>query len=671
MKLRNGLPNIVSISSPDGITSYANGTKVKILVECEDSDLLVSADFRELDSTYNPDNVKVTNNGDNTYLIEYTIGKDNSLLDKANITIAIAVSDGLESVNSEYIVSLDNFPPLLQTLRVKENDTWHEASGNADNVLISNIAFANGDTIELETVWDAPGYVISADFSSIDSAYNTGDESIESPGQGDGSYVYIVSYELSDNNNMPDGEGNTVIIDAVDAAGNDSQYILRINLDNTAPDILSVEGADEDNIYKNGDTISLLVKLDARGYRVSADFSALDSTYSKRAGEVNVTDNNDGTYTIKYGISKDNKLGKDKVLSNIKIIITAVDSVGNSSTDSSVTVELDNIPPDLEVNNPESDALVFEARIKVEGKTEPDAKLTVQPKGVLNVSPDVPVDNSGNFSCPVALNIGSNTVTVTAADTAGNTTVERLTILYRPLIKAAQGGTVYLPEKKDDGIDGNDTKVIVPPGASTRDFSIEIVKLESAPSAVNHPDIGVGNLEPLAAYEFSLKDEIGEQDVSMAFMKPIQLHLQYQGLKNLDGPAMIFRWDGVRWNKVGGEEDRQNNLVKATVNSLSIFGIFRGKTVTEFALNGAYPNPFTPNYDGVNDVVSFYLHNPGNAETLIRIFDLRGALVRKLEDGLTSWDGLDDAAEPAEMGVYIYQIEVDGEVKGGTVVLAR
>lgn len=671
MKLRNGLPTIVSLSSPDGLTSYPNGSTVRILAESDAPDLLVSADFRELDSKYDPENVQVTNNGDNTYLIEYTIDVENSLLDRANIPIAITVSDGLGSVSSEYMVSLDNFPPLLQMVRVKENGSWREVKESGGNVLSADAAFANGSTVELETVWDAPGYSVSADFSSMDSTYKSGAESVESPGQDDDSYVYVISYELSSANKTPDGEGNTVIINAVDAAGNKGEFILRLNLDNSAPDILSVTSDDDDNIYKNGDTVSLLVKLDARDYEVSADFSKLDSTYSKRTDEINVTDNGDGTYTVKYGISRDNTLGSDKVASNIKITVTAVDAVGNSSSDSSMTVELDNIPPKLSVESPESDSLVFEARIEVNGQTESDAAVTVEPKGVLNVTPDVPVDAAGKFSCPVALDIGANTVTVTAADVAGNLTIEKLTILYRPLVRAAEGGTVYLPENKDDGIEGNDTKVIVPPNASALDFSIEIVKLESAPPAVDNTDIGVGVLSPLVAYEFTLKDETGDQELSMAFVEPLQLHLQYQGLKNLDGPAVVFRWDGVRWNRIGGEEDRENEIVKITVNSLSIFGIFRGKTVTEFVLKGAFPNPFTPNDDGVNDMVSFYMHNPDNAETVIRIFDLRGALIRRLEDGLTSWDGLDDTFEAAEMGVYIYQVEVAGEVKGGTIVLAK
>ncbi len=319
---------------------------------------------------------------------------------------------------------------------------------------------ANGDTIELETVWDAPGYSISADFSSVDSTYRAGDEKVDSPGQDEDSYVYIISHKLSSANNMPDGKGNTVIINAVDAAGNKNQYILRLGLDNTAPDILSVESADDDAVYKNGDTVTLKVKLDARSHQVSADFSKLDSTYSGRENQVQVTDNGDGTYTVKYGISNENTLGSDKVISNIKITITAVDSVGNSTTDSSMTVELDNVPPGLVINNPESDTVVLEARIEISGQTEPDATITVKPKGVLNVSPDVPVDGSGKFSSPVALEIGDNTVTVTAADVAGNLTVEKLTILYRPLLRAAEGGTVYLPEQKDDGIEGNDTKVI-------------------------------------------------------------------------------------------------------------------------------------------------------------------------------------------------------------------
>lgn len=670
MSLKNELPMIVSMTSPDGRTSYANGSTVEILLTCDAADLEISANFSSLDFAYTPEKVQVVNNGDKTYLIRYTVSPDNIMLDRSNIPIEITVSDGLESVISEYLVSLDNVVPVLKQVRVKQNDQWNDArSLDGGYSFLANVAFANDNTIEIETVWDAAGYDISANFSSMDSTYKNGSENVESVG--DDSSVYIISYTLNRANKMPDGRDNTVTIEAVDLAGNKSQFIVRLDLDNTAPEFSSVASTDGDAIYKNGDTVSLLAKLDSAEYEVSADFSELDSTYSTRANEVQVTDNGDGSYTIKYGISQDNTLGKSKVVSGIAIPITAVDPVGNSTMDSSMVVELDNIPPELELLSPAADALTFEARIEVKGKTETDAIAKVEPRLTINTDPEVSVGNDGIFSCLVALEIGYNTLTVSVSDLAGNVTAEKLTILYRPLIKAVQGGTIYLPEKRDDEIAGNDTRVVIPAGASRQDFSVEISQLESPPSAMDNPDIGVGVVSPLAAYKFDLKDESGENDVSISFVKPIQMYLQYQGLKKLNGTAVVFRWDGVKWNRIGGEEDRANNTVKVTVNSMSIFGIFMGKDVSGFALKGAFPNPFTPNDDGVNDVVSFYIDNPDNAETIIRIFDLRGALIRRLDDGLSSWDGLDDAYESANMGVYIYQVELDGEVKGGTIVLAR
>jgi len=275
----------------------------------------------------------------------------------------------------------------------------------------------------------------------------------------------------------------------------------------------------------------------------------------------------------------------------------------------------------------------------------------------------------------VALNVGKNTVRVTATDAAGNQTLKELTILYRPLIRAVEGGEVYLPEKRDDGIEGNDTRVVVPAGAIGQDISIEISQreLESVPPAIDNPDIGRGSILPLTAYEFIVKDRDGQQELFMAFLKPITVHLQYQDLDKLGGPAMVFKWDGVRWNMIGGAVwDKSKKTVKIKVNSLSVFAIFQVIDLPrEFKLTGASPNPFTPNGDSWNNEVTFHFHNPNNADAVIRIYDLRGVLVRKLENGLTSWDGLDDEGQPAEMGVYIYQIEVEGKIEGNTIVLAR
>jgi len=665
VRLRNNLPVIVSASSPDGRISFRDGVLVKILVRCDAADLTVSADFSELDSTYSPGEVRVTNNGDMTYTMQYSIGADNAMPDKAGIPVIISASDGTASVSYRYEVSLDNAAPQVQLVRIQKDGLWY------DGVPATS---TSGEILMLETVWDGSDYTVSADFSAVDSTYRSGAEQVA---QSDSTYTIL--YEISSSNAATDGE-KVVIITAVDPAGNRGQAFVMVNLDNTAPDILSVASEDK-TLFKNGDTVTLLMKLDGPGYIVSGDFSQLDSTYPDRVKEVSVTDKGDGTYIVKYTISKDNTKALSGTVSGIRITVTAADSVGNVSSDSSVTVELDNFPPKLELEGPTPStkpaaliATVTEARIQVKGETEPDARVTVEPRGTIGISPEASVGADGKFSALVALNVGKNTIKVAATDAAGNQTLEDLTILYRPLIKAVEGGEVYLPEKRDDGIEGNDTRVVIPAGAVGQDISIEISQreLESVPPAMDNPDIGRGSVLPLAAYEFTVKDRDGQGELSMAFLKPIEVHLQYQDLDKLGGPAMVFKWDGVRWNMIGGVWDESRKTVEIRVNSLSVFAIFQVIDLPkEFKLAGVYPNPFTPNDDGRNDVVTFYFDNPNNADAVIRIFDLRGVLVRKLENGLTSWNGLDDEGQPAEMGVYIYQIEVEDKIEGNTIVLAR
>ncbi len=94
-----------------------------------------------------------------------------------------------------------------------------------------------------------------------------------------------------------------------------------------------------------------------------------------------------------------------------------------------------------------------------------------------------------------------------------------------------------------------------------------------------------------------------------------------------------------------------------------------------------YPNPFSPNLDGYNDISVFdwpYMFTEG---AKIQIFDKRKQLVFEKEidavDQLAdydvrSWDGRDKNGEKMNQGVYIYIITKDGEVVcEGTFVLIR
>ncbi|MCD6418021.1 gliding motility-associated C-terminal domain-containing protein [bacterium] len=91
------------------------------------------------------------------------------------------------------------------------------------------------------------------------------------------------------------------------------------------------------------------------------------------------------------------------------------------------------------------------------------------------------------------------------------------------------------------------------------------------------------------------------------------------------------------------------------------------------------PNPFTPNGDGVNDYCQFTFDGLGSESAVLRIFDIHSHEVRRIEvpAGLSAkqharWDGRDNNGNPLPEGIYLYTIEVFGEVVcDGSVVIAR
>ena len=92
-----------------------------------------------------------------------------------------------------------------------------------------------------------------------------------------------------------------------------------------------------------------------------------------------------------------------------------------------------------------------------------------------------------------------------------------------------------------------------------------------------------------------------------------------------------------------------------------------------------YPDPFTPNSDFINDYVQFIFHYLRFRPARVHIFDIHGHEIRTIDipAGLSAkqharWDGTDDGGNPVPEGVYIYTIEVAGEVVcEGTVTVAR
>jgi hypothetical protein len=83
------------------------------------------------------------------------------------------------------------------------------------------------------------------------------------------------------------------------------------------------------------------------------------------------------------------------------------------------------------------------------------------------------------------------------------------------------------------------------------------------------------------------------------------------------------------------------------------------------------PNPFNP-----GTTIRFEL--PQDEQVSIRIFDVRGRVVRTLVQGRrpagyneVTWNGVDEAGRRVASGVYWYRLEMPGVVQTRAMVLAR
>lgn len=97
-----------------------------------------------------------------------------------------------------------------------------------------------------------------------------------------------------------------------------------------------------------------------------------------------------------------------------------------------------------------------------------------------------------------------------------------------------------------------------------------------------------------------------------------------------------------------------------------------------FKLDEGYPRPrvFTPNGDGSNEQVTFEYENINESSIVCWIYDIRGSVVRQLDivetgENRFTWDGEDEEGNIVPSGIYIYQIEVEGQTINGTIVLAK
>jgi len=222
-----------------------------------------------------------------------------------------------------------------------------------------------------------------------------------------------------------------------------------------------------------------------------------------------------------------------------------------------------------------------------------------------------------------------------------------------------------------------------------------------------------GLSEDVAIMRQRLPEEIGDKVLQAAefvpmlgghtqltdfhFPQPVTVRLHYEadadgnpvpqaaGLTPAAAPGAaknlgMFWHNGTEYKKLYGKVNAAEQVVEAQTPNLGKFQVrimLRESGVT-FDLSNLTSRVLTPNGDGKNDVVIFTFDNPNNAPVEGKIYDMRGAYVATMipgtARGLTAdqlvWDGMMNG-RPVTSGVYVYQVEAEGKMFNGTLVVAR
>lgn len=170
-----------------------------------------------------------------------------------------------------------------------------------------------------------------------------------------------------------------------------------------------------------------------------------------------------------------------------------------------------------------------------------------------------------------------------------------------------------------------------------------------------------------------------------AFSEPnATVTLEYTALVG-DDPARVgvFWWNGSRWIKLGRTSVQSAAAPRTVTFQTAMPGIYQVRhyaTSQDLTLDRAsvVPRIFTPNGDGINDAVYFYLENPRLSGVEGWIIDMSGADINRLTPaGAASahnvfmWDGRDASGQTVPAGVYIYKIQGEGKTFTGSVVVAK
>ena len=223
----------------------------------------------------------------------------------------------------------------------------------------------------------------------------------------------------------------------------------------------------------------------------------------------------------------------------------------------------------------------------------------------------------------------------------------------------------------------------IPPGAGGFD-GVEI----STPSGV----VSVDSVRIDAVNQDDFSWKVREDGLGFEVLLPRRLEQSDNGtIVEVVFTAPVFRevgtrFDGRVFDTLKPLEVRQRIVPGNAIDEVPSDGVAIRTSLSRSLLfsPSVSPNPFTPNGDGVNDVVNIsytLLRVTSGVPVTIEVFDLSGRLVKQVHSGVDligqyayTWDGTDGSGSIVPPGLYLYRIDADvhleKEISSGIISVA-
>ncbi len=278
-----------------------------------------------------------------------------------------------------------------------------------------------------------------------------------------------VKWSITYNNNPIENYGLLFYVSEIDTGKFKIEFNLPLPFDEQySPNTLAIRGETYNEDYTESE--EALVEILARETITDAVPPEIEITQPKQNSITNQKIINiEGKATDNIGILKVRIHNTEIDISELGVFkepvtltegennipIEAIDISGNKTT-VELKITLDTVPPELTLSAQEA---TIEKTAEISGETEKDALVTINDEAVT-------VNEDGTFSLSVQLEIGKNTFTVIATDTAGNETTKKAEIVRKEKIVIAliiDNPYMYINEALTEIDPGRGTQPVIIP----------------------------------------------------------------------------------------------------------------------------------------------------------------------------------------------------------------